>query len=55
MTKVVSFEKFMALRAAGLSDEDVRAMHHAPQLHSASESFVQAVANRRAGEHPRRD
>ncbi len=46
MTKVISFEKFSALKAAGIADEEVRSMHHAPQIHSASESFVQTVAHR---------
>lgn len=48
MSKVISFDKYMALKAAGISEEETRAMHHTPQMHSASESFVQSVANRRA-------
>lgn len=46
MAKVISFEKLMVLSAAGLGEREMAELHHAPQIHSASESFVQSVSHR---------
>lgn len=46
MSKIISFEKFVALTAAGLDEREARGAHHAPQIHSASENFVQTVQHR---------
>lgn len=43
MAKVISFEKFEVLKAAGLNEREAKGVHHAPQLHSASENYVQTV------------
>mgnify|MGYP000876361267 CR=1 FL=1 len=52
MSKVISFEKFVALKAAGL---DVRAQlpHAVMQLHSTDEAF-EATLKRRASDGARR-
>lgn len=54
MSKIVSFEKFVVLKEAGLSEQQAKALHHINHLHSASESFVTAVATRATqGKKPR--
>ena len=47
MTKVISFEKFSALRNAGLNEREIREAA-APQVHSASDDFSRAIVHRAA-------
>lgn len=46
MTKVISFEKFMALKGSGLLGERPRDFEAPVQIHSTEETLAQSLAER---------
>lgn len=46
MARIISFEKFAALSAAGLSEQQIKSVKSEPQMHSASENMVQTIQHR---------